>query len=275
MSKWSIVYQGAYNDDGSPYFPEKLSAEKLQELRQTMGVYIFTNQYLNQVIPSEDQDFKRAWIQTYKTLPANRFTFAFVDPAISLNDGADYTATVVVHFDEDKRAYVEHASRQRLTATETVRWIWKIYQEFKPMIIGIEDVAYQKALLHILAEDMIQTGRTIPIKGLKRSRIANDGSKRTSNDKHFRIRGLVPRFEFNKLFLNEGLDDLVMELLAFPRGKHDDLPDALASVFEIGIFPTKKVEVLNVSRDPNDPGYEKWYINKLQKEARSQAQDND
>lgn len=273
--QWSIVYEGAYNSDGTLFFPEKLNEEKLKDLRRTMGVYLFSNQYLNKVIPDEEQDFKKAWIRNYDAIPANRYTFAFIDPAISLNDGADYTATVVVHVDDEKRAFIEHASRQRLTATETVRWIWKVHAEYNPMVIGVEDVAYQKALLHILAEDMVQTGRVIPIKGVKRARIQLDGSKRTSNDKHFRIRALVPRFEFGRIFLNQGLDDLIMELLAFPRGRHDDLLDALASVFEIAVYPEKIKEDVDVSRDPNSPGYERWYISQLKKRSRQTAEDND
>lgn len=43
---WNVVYRGAYNKDGSLFFPEKLSQDFLESAKRTMGSYIFANQYL-------------------------------------------------------------------------------------------------------------------------------------------------------------------------------------------------------------------------------------
>lgn len=263
--KYSIVYEGAFNDDGSLYFPEKLTKEFLAQMRRTQGLYKFTSQYLNQVMPEEDQDFKAAWWREYTTLPQNVHTFMFIDPAISLLDGADYTATVVVHVDSDQNWYVQMADRRRITATDTVRHIFNLYQGLRPATIGVEDVAYQKALLHFLHEEMHRRGQVLPIKGVKRSTISNDGSRKSNNSKPYRIRALVPRFEFGKIFVAPGLDDLQTEYKTFPRGSHDDLLDALASIEEIVYYPEKPKENTNVT-NPNDPRYEHFYIQRLIKE---------
>lgn len=263
--KWAIVYEGAIQDDGSLYFPEKLTHEVLQNMRRTMGLYKYTNQYLNQVIPEEDQDFKQAWWREYTVLPTNVYTFMFIDPAISLLDGADYTATVVVHVDHDQNWYIQMADRRRITATDTVKHIFNMYQGLKPMTIGIEDVAYQKALLHFLSEEMHRRGQVLPIKGVRRSNITTEGGRRSNNSKPYRIRSLVPRFEFGKIFVSPGLDDLQLEYKSFPRGSHDDLLDALASIEEIVFYPDKPKEMDNVT-NPNDPRYEQFYIRRLIKE---------
>jgi hypothetical protein len=42
-----------------------------------------------------------------------------------------------------------------------------------------------------------------------------------------RIRGLQPFFANNRIFIKVSHDMLERELLAFPKGTHDDLPDAL------------------------------------------------
>lgn len=259
---WSIVYRGAYNDDGSLFFPEKLDQAKLDELRKSQGVYKFTSQYLNQVIPDEEQDFKAGWWRTYRELPEEYYTFAFIDPAISLNDGADYTATVVVHVDWQRNWYIQMAHRQRITATDTVRHIFEIHSAFRPSVIGVEDVAYQRALLHFLSEEMQRRNQVVPIKGVRRSNVTTDGGKRSNNSKPLRIRSLVPRFEYGKIFVNEGLDDLFVEYKSFPRGAHDDLLDALASIEEIAFYPEKPKENDNVT-NPAHPDYERNYIRQL------------
>lgn len=270
--KWSIIYEGALKKDGSLFFPERLSQEKLAELRKSQGVYKFTNQYLNKVIPDGEQDFKRSWLRAYTRLPEEYWTFVFIDPAISLQDGADYTATTVVHVDHAGTWYLEMANRQRITATETVQWIFKINEMYQPLIIGIEDVAYQAALLHFVHEESLRKNIRIPFKGIKRGSATKDGSKQPSNSKPFRIRSLVPRFEFGKILINQALDDFILEYTTFPRGQHDDLLDALASIEEIVSYPTKPKEVSN-ARNPNHPDYEREFIRKLSQAPRPSAQD--
>lgn len=264
MPNWSIVYEGAYEDDGALYFPERLNEEFLQGMRKSMGLYKFTNQYLNQTIPDEDQDFKMTWWRHYVDLPQDVYTFAFIDPAISLNDGADYTASVVVHVDCEKNWYVATATRRRITATDTLRHVFNLHEVYHPQVIGIEDVAYQRALLHFTTEEMLRRNQILPLKGIKRSNITTHGDKKSNNSKPFRIRSLVPRFEFGKIFLAQGLDDLLLEYKSFPRGSHDDLLDALASIEEIVFYPEPKRSTPDV-RNPNHPDYEKQYIERLTK----------
>lgn len=269
--KWSVTYESARKEDGTLFFPEKLSEEKLSEYRQSQGIYKFTNQYLNQIIPEDSQDFKRAWLKYYEHIPAHHLTFCFIDPAISLNDGADYTATTIVHVDSNKTWYLSHAFRQRITATQTIEWIFKIYDQFKPAVIGIEDVAYQKALLHVVSEEMFKRNKILPLKGIPRSRINTDGDKRSNNSKPMRIRSLVPRFEFGKILINQGLDDFILEYSQFPRGSHDDLLDALSSIEDIVYYPNELKEDFKNVRSPHDPRYESKVIRDLVKRANQET----
>ena len=272
MPKFSVVYEGAYGDDGSLFFPEKLSEQILQDYRKTMGLYKFTNQYLNQCIPDADQDFKKHWIKTAEWYPNVKHTFIFIDPAISLEDTADYTATVVVDVDPDKNWFIRLADRRRETATETIQRLFSLYNEFKPMRVGIESVAYQAALMHFAGEEMRRRNVFLPLVEIKRSTIKPDGNKKDSNSKNMRIRSLVPRFEFGKILLAPGLDDLILELTAFPRGRHDDLIDALSSIEEIVVYPDKPKENINVT-NPNDPNYERYFIKRLAAQASRSTED--
>lgn len=251
---WEVVYEKAINKDGSLFFPQKLSLDFLEKMKRSMGSYIFANQYLNQVIPEGEQSFRKEWIRYYSKLPEVKHTFAFIDPAISQSEGADYTALVVVDVDTNGSWYVKVANRYKITPTEIIELIFKVQKEHKCLTIGIEDVAYQKALIYMLDTESRRRGIVLPVKGCKPG---NDESK------EYRIRALVPRFEWSRIFFNRGLEDLEIELLQFPRGSHDDLIDALAYVESICVVPSipKPKEVQpHISQGAE---YEKWYRNQL------------
>jgi predicted phage terminase large subunit-like protein len=249
--KWSVVYKRAYNDDGSLFFPEKLSHEFLESQKRSQGSYIFSNQYLNEIIPAELQTFKKTWFKYYESIPKKRNTFIFIDPALSEADTADSTGIVVVHTDAQKRWFIEHACRYRITPTKLIDFIFELNRRYQPQSIGIESVAYQKSLLYFLGEEMQRRNTMVPATGIKYS---PDKSKQT------RILSLVPRFEWGHIFLNQGLTDLELELLQFPRGSHDDLIDALASIEYIASYPEDKEELLKKPNSPHHPDYERWVI---------------
>lgn len=253
--QWSVVYEKAIRDDGSPYFPQKLGLDVLENKKRAMGSYIFSNQYLNEIIPAELQCFKKAWFAYYEKLPERLTTFMFVDPAISQADTADFTGVVVVSVDVDKRWYIRYARRHKITPTGIIDLLFSLAKEFDPNVIGIEDVAYQKALLYFLDEEMRRRNVLLPVKGVKPP---------TDKTKEMRILAMVPRFEFGRVMLTRGLVDLELELLKFPRGSHDDLADSLAGV-EYIYYPPDKEQEWARRPNKNDPKYESWYIQNLRK----------
>ena len=252
--RWDVVYKKAINQDGTLYFKEKLSHEFLETAKRTMGSYLFANQYLNEIIPAERQTFKREWFEYFESIPEKSNTFVFFDPALSEADTSDYTGVVICSVDHQSQWYVQYAKRHRVNPSELIDLIFQINAEFKPLCIGIEEVAYQKVLLYMLDEEMKVRNQILPVKGI---RPPNDKSKQ------MRIMSLVPRFEWGRLFLNRGLSDLELELLQFPRGKHDDLIDALAAIEYIYMSSEKPPEKLEKPNSPNDPNYEKWVIQNL------------
>lgn len=266
-NRWSLVYKKAILPDGSLLFPQKLTAEFLENAKRTMGTYLFANQYLNEILPDENRAFKKEWFKYYQSLPKNRTTFAFIDPAISQQDGADYTGIVVQHVDEQNRRFVEYAARHRMTPSEIVDFCFKINDQFKPNVIGVEDVAFQKALIYMLTDEMKRRDKMLPIAAVKPP---------TDKTKEMKIHAsLGPRFEWGQVFLNQGLFDLEIELLTFPRGAHDDLIDALASMDSIVYAPRAIDESAIKPRSQSDPRYETWYINQLAKNKRPENQEQD
>lgn len=247
---WKIVYKGAYNPDGSLFFPEKLSHEFLESSKRAMGSYIFANQYLNEIVPSDRQTFKRTWFKYHQEVPPIRNTFVFIDPALSEADTADYTGIVVVQVDVNGDWHIVYAKRHRLNPTELVQFVFKLNEEWKPQVIGIEEVAFQKVLLYFLGEEMRRRGIVVPATGIKYP---------PDKGKQARILSLVPRFEWGHIFLGQGLTDLEIELLQFPRGSHDDLIDSLASIEYIAFRPDNREKPIARPNSPHDPKYEQWF----------------
>lgn len=252
FSKWSIIYETALKEDGSLYFPERLSKEFLDEARRKMGSMLFANQYLNEIFPSEDAKFKKEWFKYWSFIPQHHHTFAFIDPAISTEDGADYTGIVVASVTPEMNWYLRVARRVRMNPTEIVHMIFDLQRQYNCQGIGIEDVAYQKALLYMLGEEMQRRQVILPVKGI------NPGNK---NSKEMRIMSMIPYFEWGRIFLGQSMDDFEKELLQFPRSAHDDIIDACASLQQIIFYPTIKKENLDdVRNNPHHAQYESYII---------------
>lgn len=260
---WHVVYDKAIRKDGSLFFPERLSHEVLADKRQAMGSYVFANQLLNEIIPAEDQEFKTQWLKYFDELPTNKNTFIFIDPAISSSESSDYTAIVIVDVDAKNDWFVRAANRYKMSPTAIIDTMFKLNEKFKPRVMGIEKVAFQESILHFLKEEMRRRNVYIPVHGY------HPGTTRTKED---RIRGLIPRFEWGNIYLKRGLQDLEDEMAKFPRSQHDDLLDALASLQEIAYAPSNKNRgTRNEKPSANDPNYEKWYIQQLQKGKAKQS----
>jgi phage terminase large subunit-like protein len=261
--KWAVVYDKAIREDGSLLFPEKLSQEYLLRQRKSQGSYIYAHQYQNEIIPSEDQDFKKEWIKYYSELPRFKTTFAFIDPAISLENHACYTAVVVIDVDPEGMWYLKMARRVRITATQTIKLIFDLQDIYKCNLIGIESVAYQEALMHFLESEMRKRKRIVPVRGIRRG---------PDLSKPIRIRSLVPRFEWQRILIKPGLAEFEDEYLKFPRGTYVDILDALSSLEEIVYLPEgeRKQELVP---NPNSPDYERHYIRELHKKAARAAEE--
>lgn len=264
MSDWSVVYEKAIRDDGSLYFPERLTKEFLDKARKIQGSYIFANQYQNEIIPDDEKRFKSEWLRYYKAIPENVHTFAFIDPAIGQKKTNDYTGIVVVSADEKGDWYLRVAKRERLTPTEIVEKMFELHKMFRCQCIGVEIVAYQEALLYIADQEMRRRNEILPLKGIRRGNLT----------KETRVLGLVPRFEWQRISIAHGLADFEDEYSKFPRGSHDDIIDALASLEELVFYPEHKEIKIEKPNSPTDPTYERWFIHNAVERANGGGDDH-
>jgi phage terminase large subunit-like protein len=251
--RWSLVYERAIREDGSLYFPERLTKDFLDQARKTMGSYFFSNQYQNEIIPDDERRFRKEWLRYTTEMPQVKTAFGFIDPAIGQREHSDYTGIAVIYADLDGVWYLRLAARYRLTPTQIVNKAFELCEQFNLAALGVESVAYQEALLYLMAEEMNKRQKTIPVKGIPRTRISKES----------RILGLVPRFEWGRILCFPGMTEFEDEYHSFPRGTHDDILDALASLEELVYYPVKENKKLEQPHSPHHPDYEKWYIQQL------------
>ena len=228
-------YEGSLDDEANLkiLWPEKFSAKYLKSLRADQGPYLFACNFQNNPVPDQDATFRRDWFRYYdktdmKGKIVNRFMA--VDPAISLEKEADYTGIVIVGINEFDDWFIEEIVRVRTTPDNLINLIFSLNEQWHPQSIGIEDVAFQKILQYQIREEMKRRNRFLPIRELRPEARAKD----------YRIRGLQPLYANGKVYhcqdlmYNEYLED---ELTRFPRGKHDDIIDALSYILDIAFKP--------------------------------------
>lgn len=225
---WSKMVRQAYTDETKTevIFPQKFTLESLQHLREVKKAYYFAAEYLNNPIDEDAADFKASQIKYYDpTTPHPTSLYLTCDPAISLSRDADYSALVVAGQFASRKIRVVDRVHKRLVPSDLVAEIFKLVEKWNLHRIGIETFAFQKTLKYDIQRVQRERNLFFGIDELGRR---NTGRGEQELSKNARIRRLQPYFEQGLVEIREDMQDLEDELLAFPRGKHDDLIDALS-----------------------------------------------
>lgn len=235
---------GQPDESGHITYPERFDEAVLAELKAALGPYMFSCLYYNKPIRSDDMAFLPEWIRHYDTAPGNLMVYTTVDPGgdpAESKGTVDWSVVMTCGKDLDTGyIYVLEYTREKMNPGELINAIFDHYRRHKPVTVGIESVQYQKALHYWVKERMRADGtyfRVEPIIDTRRS-------------KEVRIRGLIPVFSNGAIFLRSHMQELESELLVFPLGAHDDLPDALAMQLEMWQRTRSKREEL---RDMSGP----------------------
>lgn len=234
--QWVTKFYAAIKEDGTSLWPEGFPLTMLNNIRKERGEYFFSQEYMNTPIPDNLRVFQKKWLQYYEDVPPGGVYFTTVDPAISQATQADYTAIVTCRVDVDRNIHVVEVINKRLLPGEIVDAIFNVYTRYRPSIIGIETVGFQKMLKHDVEQERNKRHLYPLIRELK-----SEGRR-----KELRIQALQPFFESGKIFIKKSQEELITQLLRFPSAKiKDDVIDALAYQLDI-IYPaTEKQQVLD------------------------------
>lgn len=243
---WDVMIRGCYTDDTrtEALFPEKFTLEKLQFLRNKMGAYQFSAWYLNNPVSQDAADFKKEWIKYYEPSTHPSSLYLTIDPAHSLAPGADFTALVVAGMFKDGRVRVVDYVHKRLIPSDLVDAVFGLVKKYRLHRVGLETYAYQKTLKYDMERKMRETKTFFSVDEMGGRRT---GKAEPFENKEARIRRLQPLFEQGLVEIRKDMTALEDELLSFPRGKYDDLIDALSYQLDY-LFPSSE------RRTPTDTG---------------------
>lgn len=232
---WEIVKIPAISDEWESFWASRFPVSYLEEMRANIGDYFFSSQYQQEPFVANGGDFKKEYfryeeIGSIEQIIKRMKIVSFLDPAISQKQEWDFSAIVTVWHDlQSNIRYVLEVKQIKATPNEiidevfdTARYWKNKWQSYK---FGIETVQYQKMLALAIRDDM------------------------RKRDFHFTMEEVTPRWEkearirsiLQPLYSSQSIihvrwnkiNELELELLKFPNGKHDDIIDSLSSACSI------------------------------------------
>lgn len=195
----------------------------IEEERLERGNAWVAQEYECQFVAAGATRVQRAWLKYEDKAPINLKIALGVDLAISEKETADYTAGAVLGRDPAGNLHVLDVQRIRGSFSQQIEFIKQLAAKWKPAIVAVEDVQYQKVLIQQLAA---QT--SLNVRGIK-----------PISDKVSRFAPLEARYELGQVYHVRGLpQEFEAELLSFPIGAHDDMVDSLAYAWQaLGMIP--------------------------------------
>ena len=241
-STWEVYIESAVRQDGTLFFPNRLTKEFLGEQRRAQGGYVFSCQYLNSPVDAEHQKFKHEYFQYWgddgalcPTVDGNRVLlniYILIDRAFSSQTSADFTGCICVGVSSAANVYILEAERHKFGLNELADLVYRWTQKYgmdRVKYVGIETINWEEVEVHF-KEFMSKKKQFFNL-----VRLSPD-SRRGKAD---RIESaLEPLYSNKRVFHRKRMKDLEDELMRFPASRvHDDLIDALAYIKQVMRVP--------------------------------------
>ena len=136
---------------------------------------------------------------------------------------ADFFVIATIAVDADNNKYIIDLFRKRLPPNEQPDKIIDTFKKYRHNKMKIETVAYQEALRTAVKERMLENNMYIP--GLEKG-------VKPRNKKSERLLSLVPMLAKGEFFFRPQDTIGQAEFLSYPKGKHDDVMDAVWTALE-------------------------------------------
>jgi hypothetical protein len=236
----------------TPIFNEEFTFDKLLRLRERLGSYMFSCQFLNNPAAPENADFKKEdlryfameknkdneWTIQYdvfngivkKDYKVSHLNLCLVtDPNHSGNSGMGRCrhSIIVLGLSAEGDYHLIDCWAQASNFDTYINEIYKMADKWKIRKIGVESVAAQKYLIyHINYRNKLES-RTLRIIPLEGEVEAPDGTM--TRKKEWRIRNILsPIFESGHFYTQKRFTDFEGEFQTFPKGRFVDILDAMA-----------------------------------------------
>jgi hypothetical protein len=222
--EWTSIVFGALDKDGDPLWAAKLGLEKLERKKLSYvrrgRLAEFYLEYFNTIRAEETQKFKQSFfIHRMHAISDCDHIALCMDPAIAEGKNSDSCTFGVVGIQPGGQLIVYHCDGGvGLSPREQIDTYFSLHRTFSPTKCGVETIAYQKALVHLMREEMFRKKQYFEIIPIGHYRQA----------KKTRIEGILqPRYAAGYIHHVKPFPMLESQLLDFPAG-HDDYPDVIS-----------------------------------------------
>lgn len=232
------VYEAVNEDTKTVLFPEKFTYEQLMQIKTDMtekhGIKYWLKEFMNKPMSAIGLIIKEDWLRFYGEDILNRIVEVKRDTRVRFRDKleiyqgwdlsvgkdlekGDWTVGTTIGIDKYTDTnkiyiYILDIFRARIDFDARLNAIQKYAQEFEPLGIGVEEVAFQYDTVKALKNRTL-----LPITGIKSVK---------NKIESFQVE-LAPYFENGQVYIHEKLKGLyTQELLSLPAGEYDDQADA-------------------------------------------------
>lgn len=257
---WDVLWYSIWDDDEKSLWEARFPRERILQIKDEFAsvgnLNGFYQEYMNIAQSPEDAPFKPEYIQIHhydfeirdgqallvKKLPDNEeelkpvAVYSGVDPASSLSLKADYFVIATLGICNEGNVYLINLVRTKIDPADQPDAIIRQYKKYKPKRMKIETVAYQEALRSAVRKQMQEEGLYIP--GLEKG-------VKPRNKKSERLLSMVPLLAKKQFFFRPQDIEAQSEFLSYPRGKHDDVMDAIWTALD-GSRPSRRKEFVKV-----------------------------
>lgn len=238
---WRVIEYPAYDENGNTPF-RHLPRAVLEQMRSEMGPRVFSAQMLLNPVPEDQARFKRP---QFKYIPETQvprremlYTYLLTDLATTFNEDSDGQCLIVVGRDATGRDYVLDLVWKRMSPNDAIDALFEMYVAW-----GCRHALLEKSIFSDLYQGMIEH---VSIERQIRIRIITVMGRTTESKEH-RIDSLDIPMSGGTLFWSSHIrpeyirlnpadqqcyGEVCDQFLNFPRGRNDDIPDALSDLYK-------------------------------------------
>lgn len=227
---WTVLHFGAIDKDGAPLWPALMDLDKIESKKAKYArrgkLHIFYMEYFNIVRAPEDASFKPSCIHIApRSIDEFPYRTLALDPAISEKAGADFVSYSVVGMQDGGLIQVfENYSKRGMKVREQVDKFFELHKQYTPFRCGIENNAYQEALVQLVREAMFRKKHYFEVESITHT---------SSQKKHDRVEGVLQyRYSNGYVHHQRHFPELETQLMDWPNGKKD-APDSLAMAIKL------------------------------------------
>lgn len=250
---------------GAPLWPEWYPSLELESIKAAIGPRDWSALYQQQPVPDTGGQFERGWFSWYdpEELPAQLNRYGASDYAVTVK-GGDWTEHGVAGIDQQGELWMLDWWSGQEAPDVTIEEKLSLASQHKVLEWYGEKGVIEKAIGPATNRAMRDSGRWVTMTYLP-----------TTGDKIARVASFRARAQGGAIHLPRGkrwAEELVLQLCAFPAGKHDDKVDVcglLGRAMDL-MADARPPEVKKP--DPPEPFTDAWFAARDKTDAATQAE---